>query len=129
LPRITPRSGQSGTGNPDTIATNSHRTNNVIDPQIVCPNCNTQIKLTVSLAAPLIAETRKQFESQPPKRPTSAAARPGSGKSRTTSRTRETLDEQVASKLEVERAAISEAEHHNGNGRLWLRSQAARRRE
>jgi hypothetical protein len=31
-------------------------------PIITCPNCGTEIKLTESLAAPLIAETRKQFE-------------------------------------------------------------------
>jgi hypothetical protein len=36
----------------------------VTDPQIVCPNCHTEIKLTESLAAPLIAETRRQFEAQ-----------------------------------------------------------------
>jgi hypothetical protein len=30
----------------------------------ICPNCNTEIKLNESLAAPLIAATRKQFEQQ-----------------------------------------------------------------
>ena len=29
------------------------------DPQIICPQCSTPIKLTESLAAPLIAQTRK----------------------------------------------------------------------
>ena len=32
------------------------------EPTIVCPQCNTQIRLTESLAAPLIAATRRQFE-------------------------------------------------------------------
>ncbi len=32
------------------------------EPTIVCPNCKTEIKLTESLAAPLIAATRSQFE-------------------------------------------------------------------
>src|SRR5579864_3868195 len=32
------------------------------DPQIICPNCHTGIKLTESLAAPLIAQTRRQYE-------------------------------------------------------------------
>jgi hypothetical protein len=32
------------------------------EPIILCPNCGSEIKLTESLAAPLIAETRKQFE-------------------------------------------------------------------
>lgn len=32
------------------------------EPTITCPNCRTEIKLTESLAAPLIQATRKQFE-------------------------------------------------------------------
>ncbi|UJP05773.1 MAG: DUF2130 domain-containing protein [Nitrosomonas sp.] len=32
------------------------------EPTITCPNCRTEIKLTESLAAPLIESTRKQFE-------------------------------------------------------------------
>ena len=31
---------------------------------IICPNCKTEIKLTESLAAPLIESTRRQFEQQ-----------------------------------------------------------------
>ena len=34
------------------------------EPTITCPNCKTEIRLTESLAAPLIAATRKQFEDQ-----------------------------------------------------------------
>ncbi len=34
------------------------------EPTIICPNCRTEIKLTESLAAPLIAATRQQFETQ-----------------------------------------------------------------
>lgn len=34
------------------------------EPTITCPNCKTEIRLTESLAAPLIAATRKQFEEQ-----------------------------------------------------------------
>lgn len=32
------------------------------DPTITCPNCKTEIRLTESLAAPLIAATKQQFE-------------------------------------------------------------------
>lgn len=32
------------------------------EPQIVCPKCRTAIRLTDSLAPPLLAETREQFE-------------------------------------------------------------------
>lgn len=31
---------------------------------IICPNCRTEIKLTESLAAPLIESTRRQFEEE-----------------------------------------------------------------
>ena len=34
------------------------------EPTIICPKCKTEIKLTESLAAPLIESTRKQFEQQ-----------------------------------------------------------------
>ncbi len=32
------------------------------DPTIICPNCKTEIKLTESLAAPLLESTRRQYE-------------------------------------------------------------------
>ena len=34
------------------------------EPTITCPSCKSEIKLTESLAAPLIAATRAQFEQQ-----------------------------------------------------------------
>jgi len=34
------------------------------DPTILCPNCQTEIRLTESLAAPLIAATRAQYQEQ-----------------------------------------------------------------
>jgi hypothetical protein len=33
-------------------------------PTFNCPNCNYEIKLTESLAAPLIEENRKRFQEQ-----------------------------------------------------------------
>lgn len=32
------------------------------EPTIICPNCKTEIKLTESLAAPLIESTRREYE-------------------------------------------------------------------
>ena len=32
------------------------------EPTIICPNCKTEIKLTESLAAPLIDSTRSEYE-------------------------------------------------------------------
>ncbi|MFT3988976.1 DUF2130 domain-containing protein [Aestuariivirga sp.] len=34
----------------------------MMDPTIICPSCRSEIKLTESLAAPLIAATRQEFE-------------------------------------------------------------------
>ncbi len=34
------------------------------EPTVVCPSCQTEIKLTESLAAPLLAQTRRQFQQQ-----------------------------------------------------------------
>ena len=35
------------------------------EPTIICPNCETEIKLTESLAAPLIASTRQATAARP----------------------------------------------------------------
>ena len=34
------------------------------EPTIICPSCKTEIKLTESLAAPLIESTKKQYQEQ-----------------------------------------------------------------
>jgi uncharacterized protein (UPF0332 family) len=36
----------------------------MIESKIICPNCSTEIKLTESLAAPLIEATRKEYEAK-----------------------------------------------------------------
>src|SRR5215475_1318149 len=35
-----------------------------LEPTLHCPNCNYEIKLTESLAAPLLAESRRRFQEQ-----------------------------------------------------------------
>jgi hypothetical protein len=57
------------------------------DPTITCPNCKTEIKLTESLAAPLLESTRQQYERRLADKETEAAE-----------------------KLKVERTRISEEE-------------------
>lgn len=42
----------------------AHRETGMTDPTIICPNCKMEIRLTESLAAPLIAATRQQYEQQ-----------------------------------------------------------------
>jgi hypothetical protein len=82
------------------------------EPQLICPKCKTTIKLTESLAAPLIAKTRKQFEQQLADKQADFAKREGAlRKAQTTlKRAREAINEEVAIKLEVERGSIALAE-------------------
>ena len=81
-------------------------------PQIVCPNCRSEIHLTESLAAPLIEETRRRFERQ------LAAKEADFGRRETQlkqareelERAKAAVDEQVQAKLKAERTAIAQAE-------------------
>jgi hypothetical protein len=82
------------------------------DPQIVCPNCRTEIRLTESLAAPLIAETRRKFDQQLAAREADFSRRESVLKKAQDelAQARATVEEQVAAKLKSERAAIAQAE-------------------
>lgn len=82
------------------------------DPQIICTNCGTEIKLTESLAAPIIAESRKHFEAQLATREADFGRREAHLKQTQDdlAKAREAIDEQVAAKLRTERASIAEAE-------------------
>jgi hypothetical protein len=84
----------------------------VTDPQIVCPHCRTEFKLTDSLAAPMIAAARKQFEAQLAAKEADFGRREAQLRQtqHDLAKARETLDEQVATKVSAGRAAIAEAE-------------------
>ncbi len=72
------------------------------EPTIICPNCKTEIKLTESLAAPLIESTRKQFERQLAQKDIDIAAREQvtREKERELVDAKSRLDEQVANQVE-----------------------------
>jgi hypothetical protein len=108
----TSRDGFGRSENPGNISTSNHRTDTVTEPQIVCPNCRTEIKLTESLAAPLIAETRRRFEQQLAAKEADFGKREAQLKKTQDdlAKAREAIDEQVATKLKNERATIAEAE-------------------
>lgn len=82
------------------------------EPTIVCPNCKTEIKLTESLAAPLIESTRRQYEQRIADKDADIAKREKAVKEQQAALTKaqESIDEQVAAKLKAERAAIAAAE-------------------
>ena len=75
------------------------------EPTITCPNCKTKIKLTESLAAPLIEATRLEFEQRLAQKSAEIAKR-----EKALSKEKEALDEQVAEKVKQERAKISAEE-------------------
>lgn len=82
------------------------------EPTITCPNCKTEIRLTESLAAPLIAATRKQFEEQLSQKDAEVAKREEGirEKEKQILEAKRNLDEQVADqvavKLKAERAHV-----------------------
>lgn len=89
----------------------------ISDPKIICPNCKTEIRLTESLAAPLIAATRQQYEQQLRQKDEDVAKREQNIRDREKQilDARRTLDEQVADqvaaqlKTERERVIAEEA--------------------
>lgn len=86
------------------------------EPTIICPNCKTEIKLTESLAAPLIETTRKQFEQQLAQKDKDVAQREQAmrEKEKQLTEVKNTLDAQVASQVEEQlkkdRARITDEE-------------------
>ena len=82
------------------------------EPTIICPNCKTEIKLTESLAAPLIAATRKQFEQQLAQKDSDIAKREQAmrDKEKQLVEDKRKLDDQVAdqvaAQVKAERARI-----------------------
>ncbi len=79
---------------------------------IICPNCRTEIPLTESLAAPMLAATRRQFEQQLAQKDEDIAKREQGlrDKEKQLADAKRTLDEQiadqVAAQLKAERARV-----------------------
>jgi hypothetical protein len=79
------------------------------EPTVTCPNCKTEIKLTESLAAPLIEATRRGFEQRLAQKDADVAKRETEIKNReeALAKAKEAIDDQVAEKLKLERSKIS----------------------
>ncbi len=82
------------------------------EPRIVCPKCNTSMKLTESLAAPLIAKARKQVEQQLAEKVKEFAKREVTLRKsqKAIAQARQAMDTEIAKKLQIERTAIAESE-------------------
>lgn len=75
------------------------------EPTIICPQCRVEIKLTESLAAPLLEATRREYDQRFAKMEAAIAQREAA-----VTAAQRALDEQVAAKLKTARAAIAEEE-------------------
>ncbi|MCC6699100.1 MAG: DUF2130 domain-containing protein [Candidatus Hydrogenedentes bacterium] len=82
------------------------------DPTIICPKCGTEIKLTESLAAPLIESTRREYEERMAKKDLDVAKRESSLKEReeALAKEKEAVEDLVDAKLREERAKIAAEE-------------------
>ncbi|GJL53975.1 MAG: hypothetical protein NPIRA02_11070 [Nitrospirales bacterium] len=82
------------------------------EPTIICPQCHTEIKLTESLAAPLLETTKQDYERRLAQKDADAVKREAVLTERETAlaKAKETLDEQVAERLKQERVRISAEE-------------------
>src|SRR5258708_2105606 len=75
------------------------------EPTITCPNCKSEIKLTESLAAPLIDATRRQFEQKIAQKDAEVAKREAAIRDRAAA-----IDEETEAKLKAGREKIAAEE-------------------
>lgn len=82
------------------------------EPTITCPKCSTEIRLTESLAAPLIADTRRRYEQALTQKDAEIARRETEIRSRQAALEKEkaAIGEQVAERVAAERARIAAEE-------------------
>ena len=79
------------------------------EPTIICPKCHTEIKLTESLAAPLVESTRRQYEEKIAQKDADVRKREAAMQERAAAleKAQESIDAQVATKLKTQREAIA----------------------
>ncbi len=82
------------------------------EPTIICPNCSAEIKLTESLAAPLIQTVRKEYEARIAQKEADVSKREAEvrAQQKAVKDAQKAIEDQVAEKLKTERAAIAEEE-------------------
>ena len=82
------------------------------EPTIVCPQCKSEIKLTESLAAPLLESIRRDYEQRLTQKDTDVAKREKTLHEREAvlQKQKETLDEQIAQRIKHEQVRIAAEE-------------------
>ncbi|HVO96309.1 MAG TPA: hypothetical protein VMT22_25855, partial [Terriglobales bacterium] len=84
------------------------------EPTVVCPQCKSEIKLTESLAAPLLESVRRDYEQRIAQKETDMAKRETllTERAQSLEKAKAAIDQQVAQKVELERARIAAEEAH-----------------
>ncbi len=84
----------------------------MVEPTITCPKCKSEIKLTESLAAPILESARKDYERKLAQKDLAVASREKAIQEReeALSKERETFESQVAARLQQERGKIAAEE-------------------
>ena len=87
-------------------------TDPMTEPTITCPSCSTEIKLTESLAGPLIEATRQEFEVKLAEQAEKVSEREGALKKKENeiAAARKNLEDEVSEKVKEERIKIVENE-------------------
>ena len=82
------------------------------EPTVVCPQCRTEIKLTESLAAPLLESVRRDYEQRLTQKDTDIGKREKllNERADTLEKAKQSLDQQVEQKLQLERSRIAAEE-------------------
>jgi hypothetical protein len=82
------------------------------EPTVVCPQCKIEIKLTESLAAPLLESVRRDYDQRLAQKDTDMAKREQalSERAQSLEKAKATLDQQVAQKMQIERSRITAEE-------------------
>ena len=82
------------------------------EPTVVCPQCKTEIKLTESLAAPLLESIRRDYEQRLTQKDADMAKREKALHEREAvlQKQKESMDEQIAQKMQQEQARIAAEE-------------------
>ena len=82
------------------------------EPMITCPNCRTEIKLTESLAAPLIADTSKRYEERLVQKEMEVADREAAIRAQQAeiAKAKDSISAEVAAKVDEERGRVAAEE-------------------
>jgi hypothetical protein len=82
------------------------------EPTVVCPHCKIEIKLTESLAAPLLESVRRDYEQRLTQKDADMSKREKvlNERAETLEKAKQSLDQQIAQKLQFERGRIAAEE-------------------